>query len=166
MRVFLVGYMYSGKSTLGRRLAAAMGYRFVDIDDAFEERYRVNIPLFFKKYDETAFRTLEAALLRDVAAADDIVISTGGGTPCYNANMDFMLANGRVVFLDMPAPAILSRMATSKKPRPLLQDKHGDELRNYVTQQLAERMPTYQRAHITVSAINANATAIAALLAN
>ena len=159
MRYYLVGYMYAGKSTYGRKLARTLNYDFVDTDRAFEQKYKLTIPMFFAKYGEELFRKLESQLLREVSTADNVVIATGGGTPCYGDNMDFILANGRVIYLETTLEAILSRLAVSKNPRPLLTGKPEAEQRAIVEQQLAERQPIYARAHITLDALSPDISA-------
>ena len=152
MRYYLVGYMYAGKSTYGRKLARTLNYDFVDTDRAFEQKYKLTIPIFFAKYGEDLFRRLESQLLREVSTADNVVIATGGGTPCYGDNMDYILANGRVIYLEMTFEAIMSRMAVSRNPRPLLTGKPVAEQRAIVERQLTERQPIYSRAHVTINA--------------
>lgn len=115
MRIFLVGYMYSGKTTIGKQLAKKLNISFVDLDQAIEQRYHVSIPVFFNKYGEDAFRILERNVLEIVSDMDDVVISTGGGTPCFGDNMDFILSKGSVVYRKMTSAAILSRESRSKK---------------------------------------------------
>ena len=115
MRIFLVGYMYSGKTTVGKQLAKKLNISFVDLDRAIEQRYHVSIPGFFNKYGEDAFRILERNVLEIVSDMDDVVISTGSGTPCFGDNMDFILSKGCVVYLKMTSAAILSRESRSKK---------------------------------------------------
>lgn len=160
MRYYLVGYMYAGKSTYGRKLARTLNYDFVDTDRAFEQKYKLTIPMFFAKYGEELFRKLESQLLREVSTADNVVIATGGGTPCYGDNMDFILANGRVIYLETTLEAILSRLAVSKNPRPLLTGKPEAEQRAIVKRQLAERQPIYARSHITLDALNPDISAL------
>ena len=94
MNYYLVGYMYCGKSTFGRKLAAERGMEFLDIDRAFEARYHYTVPMFFSRFGEAAFRKLETQLLRSIADLDNHVIATGGGTPCHSGNMDFILEHG------------------------------------------------------------------------
>lgn len=144
--------MYSGKTTLGRRLAQRLGYRFVDLDQLFEERYRTTIPLFFARYGEPAFRQLERRLLHETAAYSATVISTGGGTPCQSDNMEFILSHGLALYLQLSLDAICSRMAVSRKVRPVLASKSPDARRAFVAEQLRQREPYYLRAHHTVDA--------------
>lgn len=160
MRYYLVGYMYAGKTTFGRKLARMLNYDFIDTDRAFEQKYKLTIPMFFAKYGEELFRKLESQLLREVSTADNVVIATGGGTPCHHDNMDFMLANGRVVYLAMSPAAIMSRLAVSHKPRPLLNDMTEAEQRTFIEAQLAEREPIYSMAHIRLDALNPDISAL------
>ena len=118
MKYYLVGYMYCGKSTFGRRLAEAKGMDYLDLDRAFEARYHYTVPMFFQRFGEAAFRTLETQMLHSTADLDNVVIATGGGTPCYGDNMDFILAHGTAVYLQMPVDALVERALRSRNPRP------------------------------------------------
>lgn len=151
MTLYLIGYMYSGKTTLGRQLAERLGYNFLDLDVAFEERYRVSIPHFFEKYGEPAFRQLEKQLLHQTATLDNTVISTGGGTPCIDDNMDFINHAGVSVYLELTADAICTRAARSKKPRPILTGLSEEERCEKIALQLCQRKPYYEQAHLTVN---------------
>ncbi len=154
MKYYLVGYMYSGKSTFGRRLAADKGMEFLDIDRAFEERYHYTIPRFFDQFGEQAFRQLESQLLRTTAELDNAVIATGGGTPCHSDNMDFILANGTAVYIKMPVEAIVQRALHSRNPRPLIHGLPEKELRIKIETQLKERESVYLRAPIVIDGLN------------
>ena len=90
MRIYLIGYMASGKSNLGQLLAEKLGYSFIDLDYLFEERFRISVLDFFEKYDEDGFRKIERSILHETLEQDDVVISTGGGTPCFFDNMHFI----------------------------------------------------------------------------
>lgn len=139
--------MYCGKTTIGRRLARRLGLDFVDLDVAFEERYRINVPTFFQKYGEEAFRTIERKLLHDTEAMDNVVVATGGGTPCFFDNMEFINHTGTSVYLFMSPAAIASRASTSKKMRPLLANLTPEQRLEKIQQQLALREQYYKRAH-------------------
>src|SRR5476651_2201785 len=89
-RIFLIGYMGSGKTTLGRRLAARLGYEFIDLDQVFEEKEGITIAQYFTYYGEDAFRKEESAILKQTHYPEKAVISTGGGLPCFFDNMDWM----------------------------------------------------------------------------
>lgn len=153
-RIYLIGYMYSGKSTIGRRLAQRMGMAFLDLDVAIEERYHTTIPLIFQKYGEEAFRKMEREVLQQSTLEENVVISTGGGTPCHFDNMDCILKNGTAVYLEMSYEAILERMAQSRKQRPLFAGKTPDERQQIVQDHLQQRTPYYAKAQVTVDAFN------------
>lgn len=153
MKYYLVGYMYSGKSTFGRSLAAEKGMEFIDLDQAFEERYHYTVPRFFAQFGEDAFRKLETQVLHDTATLDNVVIATGGGTPCYNGNMDFILANGTAIYLQMSADDLAQRALRSRNPRPLMHGLSPDEVRAKIVSQLKERERFYLRAHIILDGI-------------
>lgn len=151
MRIYLIGYMYSGKSTVGRQLAQSLGYQFADLDQLFESHYRTSIPLFFRRYGEAAFRQLEQIVLHTTEKADDIVVSTGGGTPCYADNMDWINTHGLSVFLNIGIERIIERHQHSRKTRPLLAGKTQEELHKFIEDQLEKRMPFYRQAHIDLT---------------
>ena len=154
MKFYLVGYMYCGKSTFGRRLAAEKGMDFLDLDRAFEERYHYTVPRFFNTFGEEAFRKLENGLLRSTADLDNVVVSCGGGTPCHSGNMDFILAHGTAIYLQMPVDALVSRALRSRNPRPKLHGLPEEELRRKIAEGLKEREPVYQRAPIILDGLN------------
>lgn len=148
MNYYLVGYMYSGKTTFGRRLAADRGMAFLDLDQAFEQRYHYTVRDFFARFGEQAFRQLESQLLRSTAALADHVISTGGGTPCHSGNMDFILAHGTAVYLQMTVDQLVQRALHSHRPRPAMRGLSEAGLRDKIGRQLADREPIYLRAPI------------------
>ena len=154
MNYDLVGYMYCGKSTFGRRLAAEKGMDFLDLDRAFEQRYHYTVPLFFQRFGEEAFRTLESQLLRSTATLDNTVIATGGGTPCHSGNMDFILSHGTAIYLQMTAEQLVERALRSRNPRPLMQGLSEAELRATIGRQMKEREGVYLRAPIILDGLN------------
>ena len=154
MKYYLVGYMYCGKSTYGRRLAQERGLDFLDLDRAFEARYHYTVPMFFDRFGEEAFRKLETQLLYTTADLDNIVIATGGGTPCHSGNMDFILAHGIAVYLQMPVDALVARAVRSRNPRPLMHGLPKPEMRATIERQLKERESVYLRAPIVIDGLN------------
>ncbi|MDY5970066.1 MAG: shikimate kinase [Bacteroidales bacterium] len=154
MTLFIIGYMFCGKSTVGKRLAQRLGYDFVDTDDAFEERYRTTIASFFKHFDEPLFRKLETELLHEAALRDNTVVACGGGTPCHHDNMDFILAHGTSVYLRMTPEEAFRRLRQSHRPerRPLLAALDTDEQRALIARQLTQREQCYRKATLTVDA--------------
>ncbi len=155
-KIYLVGFMGVGKSTVGKKLAAALGYNFIDLDNLFENSYKISIDRFFSKYGEQLFRELENKLLISTFEMDDVVVSTGGGTPCYHNAMDKMNENGITVFLDMTESGIIHRLTRGKRKRPLVIGKKEEELNEFVHLRLKERLPFYQKANITIDALRIN----------
>ena len=150
MNYYLVGYMYSGKSTFGRRLAADRGMRFLDLDRAFEQRYHYTVSRFFSVFGEQAFRRLEAEVLRSTADLDGYVIACGGGTPCHSGNMDFILAHGTAIYLQMTVDQLTDRALRSRNPRPSMRGLDRDAIHAKIAAQLKEREPFYQKAPIVL----------------
>jgi shikimate kinase len=151
VRIYIIGYMSSGKSWLGKELAERTGYQFTDLDTVFEERYRLSILDFFSKYGEALFRDLESRLLHETASLSQAIISTGGGAPCWPGNMQFILKAGISVYLKMPLPELLQRIRRIKKKRPLLINIPHDRLEDFIKTQLAEREAFYNQANFTFS---------------
>ncbi len=155
-RIYIVGYMGAGKTTISRRLAKRLGWRFADIDHLIEEKTQLSIDSYFKKYGEMAFRKIETEVLQTTGNFENIIISTGGGTPCFNQNMEWMNAHGFTVFVQVSAESAASRLMSSKNHRPLLENKSGEELLDYVKQHYAARLPYYQKARMTIKGENLN----------
>jgi len=154
MRIYLIGYMASGKSNLGKLLSEKLGYSFLDLDDLFEERFRISVFDFFEKYNEHEFRKIEEMLLLETVDHDDVVISTGGGTPCFFENMQFIRNAGISIYLQWKIPALVNRLRKVKRKRPLLSDIPADELEERVMKQLAQRDLYYNQANLTIDAEN------------
>ena len=164
MRIYLIGYSYSGKTTLGRETARRMGLQFFDTDKAIELKYRTSISTFFSHYGEQAFRIIERQILQSTAEMDNVIVSTGGGTPCNDENIRFILEHGTAVHLQMSVDDILNRIAVARRSRPLLKDKTPDQVRRYITDQLAQRLPYYTQAQLTLPAFGATVDQLTTLL--
>lgn len=160
MRIYIIGFMGSGKTIFGRRLAAYSNFDFLDLDAYFEEKHQINMLDFFASHSEAAFREMESKLLRETIQRDQLVISLGGGTPCFHNNMDWLLETGLCVYLQLSPKALHNRLLHSKKKRPLLLGKTPDELLTYVSSTLAEREKYYLRAHIIIPGISLKADPI------
>lgn len=155
MRYYVVGYMYAGKTTYGRRLAAAKGLEFVDMDALFEERYHYTVPRFFAQFGEAAFRTIERQLLHYTASLDGVVVATGGGTPCFGDNMDYIIQHGTAVYLQLTVEQLYARALASRNPRPLMHGLSPQQIREKIATQLKEREGFYLRAQVIVDGSNA-----------
>lgn len=151
MPVFLVGFMCSGKSRIGRELAERLGWRHIDIDRVIEQRIGPITP-WFQKNGESAFRELERTVLGELLNEERAVISTGGGTPMEGDNMKRMLGAGTVVYLDVPFDELLQRVEKKGGDRPLLFGLKGEALRARVEELLSARSPSYTQAHMRVRA--------------
>ncbi|PKP53313.1 MAG: shikimate kinase [Bacteroidetes bacterium HGW-Bacteroidetes-1] len=156
MRIYLVGYMGSGKSTVSKRLAQLMNFECVDLDQLFEEKFKIEIADFFKKYDESLFRLLESRLLKDTLKLSNTIIATGGGTPCFYDNMEWMNQNGITVYLQMHPLSIVYRLNDSKKKRPLVASKSQVELISFVRDHLRQRNIYYSQANIIIKSESLN----------
>jgi len=152
MRVYLIGYMGSGKSTIGKSIAKALGMQWIDLDNEFETRYKITISDFFIKYGESAFRELEQKLLIDFSIIPDIVISTVGGLPCYYNNMELMNETGITVYLKADTNLIISRIRLSGRKRPVFQQMKNKNLEDNINNHLKSRKLYYEKAHITFDA--------------
>jgi len=146
IRVFLIGYMGAGKTTLGKAFAREMGLTFVDLDWYIEERFHKSIRQLFTERGEDGFRELEKRMLHEAAEFEDVVISTGGGTPCFLDNMEYMNTMGDTIFLDVDIKVLFRRLKVAKQQRPLLVQKTDEELMAFITENLQKRLPFYAKA--------------------
>lgn len=149
-RVFLIGYMGSGKSTIGRYVAKDMGWRFIDMDDYVEQRLGCTISEFFAKHGEEAFRQAEADALKELAKEPRAVIATGGGAPCHFDNMEVMRAAGLTIYIKVEPAELAARLKGAKAKRPIIADKSDEELQGFIADQLARREPFYSKAEMAV----------------
>ncbi|MCX6270084.1 MAG: shikimate kinase [Bacteroidetes bacterium] len=147
MNIYLIGFMGSGKTNIGKQLARQLGYKFYDLDEMFEDKYHFTVSHFFEKFGETEFRKIEKSLLLSTVNFTQAVISTGGGTPCFFDNMPFILKNGVSVYFKLTAPQLVSRLKQSRKPRPLVKSFEGEALEDQVAALLAIREPFYLQAN-------------------
>lgn len=144
--IILVGYMCAGKTTVGKVLAKELGRTFYDLDWYVEERFHKKVPQIFAEEGEARFRDLERRMLHEVAEFENIVLSCGGGTPCHFDNMDYMNSVAETYYLKATPETLIRHIAISRGERPLLKGKSPDELREFVSTQLAEREPYYEKA--------------------
>ncbi|MGN0238144.1 MAG: shikimate kinase [Lepagella sp.] len=146
--VFIIGYMASGKTTFGRALARVLNREFIDLDFYIEQRYHSTIAEIFRREGEEGFRRKESAMLREVADFEGIIVACGGGTPCFNDNMDLMLDRGLTVWLTATEECIVRRLMINNSRRPLMAGKSEEEIRQEVARGLETRLPYYSRAQI------------------
>jgi shikimate kinase len=149
-KIFLIGYMGSGKSTVGKKLAAKIGYEFIDLDKFIESEYKQTIPEIFATKGEKEFRAMEHNALKKLIEKNNLVIACGGGTPCYYENIELMNNNGVTVYIKMSADMLVSRLINAKVKRPLIENKTEKELHAFVNRQLEKREDIYHQAQYTV----------------
>ncbi|MBQ8096502.1 MAG: shikimate kinase [Prevotella sp.] len=149
-RIILIGYMGAGKTTIGRALSRELGIPFYDLDWYIETRHHTTVARIFAERGEEAFRRIERAMLHEVAEFEDVVISCGGGTPCFFDNIDYMNRQGQVVYLKASPQVLVRHLQMGHGRRPLLAGKSPDELLTHVTRQLQLREPYYAKARYTL----------------
>lgn len=143
--------MGSGKTTVAKKLARALQFEFIDLDEVFEEKYQIKIADFFEKYDEQAFRKIESKLIKETSEKDNVIISTGGGTPCYYDNLNWMKNSGITVYLQMSVAALVNRLSNAKRIRPIIKNLNIYELSDFIRKQLSERDEFYTQAQIIIN---------------
>jgi len=154
MRLFLLGYMGSGKSSVGQQLAEELGYDFYDLDSIFEDKFQSSIPDFFIKYGESQFRENESDVLKSLEIKEDAVVSTGGGLPCHHDNLDYINQIGSSLYLYVKNKNLSHRLYNSDiSKRPLLKDIHTEEkMMKFVSDSIQEREPYYFKTHLIIDA--------------
>ncbi len=141
--------MGCGKSTIGRELAELLGYTFVDLDAYIEDTEYLSIPEIFKLKGEKGFRLIEQQCLKELGKLNKVVIATGGGTPCFFDNQDWMNENGTTVYLKTSPELLFKRLKSQTAQRPLLADKTEEELKDFIDSKLQERKVFYENAELT-----------------
>ncbi len=152
MIIVLVGYMGSGKSVVGKLLAHSLELPFIDLDEYIESELQESISQVFSKKGEIYFRKKEHEYLQKVLLDHDhLVLATGGGTPCYSGNMEFLLKKTPYVFyLQVSVSGLANRLSMEKEHRPIISHLNDDSLPEYVAKHLFERNPFYMMANYTI----------------
>jgi shikimate kinase len=163
-KIYLIGFMGSGKSTVGRKIARGLNYDFYDLDNYIESYSGQSVTSLFQTKGEAYFRDLETECLRHFDDKKNIVLATGGGTPCFDDNLKTMLANACCVYLKMGEGALFQRLHQAIPKRPLLLGKSEDELRDYIHETLLKREEFYMQSHIIIDGINISTTSLIGVL--
>ena len=150
IRVILIGYMGAGKTTVGKALAQELGVPFYDLDWYITNRMRKTIAQIFEERGEEGFRQIERNMLHEVAEFEDVVISCGGGTPCFFDNMEYLNQQGETVYLKADPEVLYGHLQMGKTVRPLLVGKSKEELLAFIREQLEKREPFYTKAKHTL----------------
>ncbi len=151
-RIFLIGFMGSGKSTVGRNLANALKWKFIDLDTYIEDKQGFLVSEIFSRDGESVFRLMEQQALEEVSKMDNVVIATGGGVPCFFNNMENMKQAGLTMYLKLSPESLLQRLLPARKTRPLIADKSDAELLLYIEKKLEERESFYCQASVVADA--------------
>ncbi len=152
--IYLIGFMGSGKTTAGRRIASSLGWSFVDLDQKITEKAGMTIPGIFSTKGEEFFRLLEEEELKATALLKNVVVSTGGGAPCHADNMEFMNNNGVTIYLHLSPEALASRLRRSPGDRPLIKNIPEPDLPEYIRTTLRKRDLFYKKAAIIADGIS------------
>lgn len=153
-KLYIIGFMGSGKTTTGSKLAGLLGWHFTDLDRRIEELAGKTIPEIFSVHGEEWFREMETEVLRGLHSCTNTVISTGGGAPCFNNNMDFMLETGLTLYLKLTPGQLKSRLVNTQEERPLIRNLSDEGLLSYIEEKLELREKWYNRAELTVDGFN------------
>ncbi|MEL6592032.1 MAG: shikimate kinase [Bacteroidota bacterium] len=166
MRIYLIGFMTAGKTTLGRQLAADIGWDFIDLDEVIISREGKDIASIFAEEGEDYFRLVEREALEASATThrSKVIFATGGGLPCFFDNMDRLQELGTSIYLQLPANELLRRIRKDRADRPLVRDKSPEELEDFVKQLLAKRQAFYERANHILRPEQQNLVGIKAVL--
>ncbi|HKL31002.1 MAG TPA: shikimate kinase [Tangfeifania sp.] len=147
MRIYLIGYMGCGKTTLGKKLSKHLGLQFIDMDHYIEKRNCKTVPQLFEEFGEEGFRQRERKALEELSEFTDIVIATGGGAPCFFDNIDLMNNTGKTIYLNIHPKILAGRLLKSKTERPLIKGKSREELVDFIDKTLRKRNEFYKQAN-------------------
>jgi shikimate kinase len=149
-KIFLVGFMGSGKTHWGKIWAAQTGLQFFDLDHVIEAQENKTVAEIFEQNGEAYFRQMETDVLASFSSNNNCIISCGGGTPCFNNNIQWMNAHGTSIYFSAAAPDLLSRIIDERAKRPVFKDVADENLLTFIENKLAEREPFYSQAAITL----------------
>lgn len=164
-KIFLIGLPGSGKSTLGKRLAALIGYTYIDLDELIEKNENMSVGTIFANHGEDHFRMLEHFCLKDaIDRSTKFVMATGGGTPCFNDNISLINKAGKSIFLNTSTDKIVDRLVKGGNNRPMFQGQNRNDIDTTVKSLLNSRIKFYNQANYKTD--NAAPDVILGLLRN
>jgi shikimate kinase len=149
-RIIIVGYMGSGKTTVGKALSKEVDIPFYDLDWYIESRMHKTVKQIFDERGEEGFRRIEHNMLHEAAEFENVILSCGGGTPCFFDNMDYMNQQGDTIYLKATPEVLHEHLKMGKTVRPLLLDKTTEEVHEFIEEQLKIREPFYTKAKYTL----------------
>ncbi len=163
-KFFIIGYMGSGKSTVGKSLSDILNYDFIDLDRLIETEYNQTIPQIFATKGEKEFRSMEHNTLKKLINKNNLIIACGGGTPCFYNNLELMNNNGNTIYLKISLDTLVKRLKTEKDSRPLIANKTDEELRKFVNRQMIKREDVYHQAQYIVKGKELNVNELAVFI--
>jgi shikimate kinase len=167
MKLFLIGFMGSGKTHWGNLLALKLSLPFFDLDKVISEKEQKSIPEIFAEKGEEYFRVVEKDCLEEIVENNnEFIISCGGGTPCFFNNIQFMKKKGTVVWLNTRVDVLVDRLLRNKDSRPLVKDLAASELKTYILKKILSRKIYYEQAQITVHEENLSVDSFAEIILN
>lgn len=151
MKIFLIGFMGSGKTHWGRLLSEKLGIRFFDLDEQVMEHAGKSVVEIFATEGEEQFRLMEKDVLHIITEShDSFVMACGGGSPCYFNNIEYMNQSGTSVWINAPLEVLFQRLLSEKDKRPLIKDLSDEQLRNFIAKKFSDRKIYYEQADVTV----------------
>ena len=163
-KIYLIGFMGSGKTSVGKKLARKLNFDFVDLDNLIENYVNCSVSEYFDKYGENKFREVEQSILKESFRYTKAVISTGGGTPCFYDNISLINNNGLSIYLEA-APKLLSqRLFNARQTRPLIKNKSKEELDIYIEKLLNERESFYKQAKLIIETKSISINSLVSLI--
>jgi shikimate kinase len=151
MKIFLIGFMGSGKTHWGRQLSDKLGIRFFDLDEQVSEQAGKPIPEIFEQDGEELFRQLEKEVLHIISEShDSFVMACGGGSPCYFNNIEYMNQAGTTVWINTPLETLFERLVKEKDNRPLIRNLSDEQLKGFIAKKFADRRIYYEQARLKV----------------
>ena len=152
MKIVLLGYMASGKSSVGKKISKRLKMNFIDLDDYIIDKEKATISEIFKEKGEIYFRNIENKYLNEILSKNDnFILSLGGGTPCYSNNMEIIKEKATIsIYLQGNVPTMVKRLIKKKAKRPIIASLEDDKIPEFVAKHLFERRFFYEQAKVTI----------------
>jgi shikimate kinase len=163
-KIFLIGFMGSGKSTIGKKLAKLMQLPFIDLDKEIEKKAKCSVSDIFKYLGEESFREMESEVLKSFENETSFVMATGGGTPCYFDNLEYIHTQGKSIYIELDTKSIYYRLSKAKNIRPTIKEKKEAELLRFIEQTFEKRKHIYEQANYKVNGLTVDVKKVIELL--
>lgn len=163
-KIFLIGFMGSGKSTFGKKLAKELSLNFIDLDKIIEQRAKCSVNDIFKYLGEDTFRKMESEALKSFELETEFVMATGGGTPCYFDNMEYINKQGTSIYIELDTRSIYNRLSNAKNIRPTIKGKKEEELMYFIEENLNTRRTIYEQAQLKINGLSLEVKKVIELL--